>query len=172
MVDLNRHGSNAERALSAAKLLGMPFMCIHTPADLISEAVVQELLDKKLAQNPKATLKDVLDAMNELDEYKKSVIKTVIRVGDEKSYAGKVYVSMSGGTNGGAGVLKAYYDAGIGTVVQMHSVEEDIKAIKEHNIGNLVIAPHMASDSIGMNKIFAEWEKMGVEVVIMSGLIR
>jgi len=171
-VALNRHTANSERFASAARLLGMPYMCIHTPADLIGEAVVQKLLDDKLGKNPKATLKDVLDTMNELDEYKKSVIKTVIRAGDEKSYTGKIYVSMSGGTNGGMGVLKAYFEAGIGTIIQMHTVEEDIKAVKEQNIGNLVVAPHMASDSIGINRIIDQWEKMGVEVIAISGIVR
>jgi hypothetical protein len=171
-VALSRHTANSERFESAARLLGMPYMCIHTPADLIGEAIIQKLMDEKLGGNPKATLKDVLDVINGLDEYKKSEIKTEIKAGDEKAYAGKIYVSMSGGTNGGAGVLKAYFEAGIGTVIQMHTVDEDIKAVKEQNIGNLVVAPHMASDSIGLNRIIAEWEKMGVEVIVMSGIVR
>lgn len=172
-VALGRHSANSERFASAARLLGMPYMCIHTPADLIGEALVQDLLDSRFGDKPKTTLKEVVDAMNEqVYEYKKSVIKTAIKVGDESSYAGKIYVSMSGGTNGGAGVLKAYYEAGIGTVVQMHTVEEDIKAIKEQNIGNLVVAGHMASDSIGINRIIDQWEKMGVQVIVMSGIVR
>ncbi|MCL2702706.1 MAG: Nif3-like dinuclear metal center hexameric protein [Defluviitaleaceae bacterium] len=171
-VALNRHVGNTDRFASAAKLLGMPYMCIHTPADLISEAAVQKVMDEKLGQNPKAALKDVLDALNEIGEYKKSEVKSEIRCGAEKNFAGKIYVSMSGGTNGGPEVLKAYFEAGIGTIIQMHATKDDAKAATDQNIGNLIVTPHMASDSIGMNVILDEWEKMGVEVVVMSGIVR
>jgi putative NIF3 family GTP cyclohydrolase 1 type 2 len=172
-VALNRHSNNSERFASAARLLNMPYMCIHTPADLIGEAVVQNLMDERFGHNPKTTLKEVIDALNsEIDEYRKSVVKAVIRAGEEKSYAGKIYVSMSGGTNGGAAVLRAYFEAGIGTVIQMHTVEEDIKAVKEQNIGNLVVCGHMSSDSIGVNRIIDRWEQMGVEALVMSGIVR
>jgi hypothetical protein len=171
-VALNRHTNNSDRFASAARLLNMPYICVHTPAALISEDIVQKKIDEKIGANPKAKLKDVLDAINEIDEYIKSDIKAVIRVGEEKCYAGKTYVSMSGGTNGGAGVLKAYYEAGVGTVVQMHATDDDIKAVKEQGLGHLIVTPHMASDSIGMNIILNEWEKMGVEVVVMSGIVR
>jgi len=171
-VAKSRHVGNTERFASAAKLLGMPYMCVHSPADLITEEVLQKLVDKKLNGNPRATIKDVLEALNTVPEFEKATIKTAVRVGDEKSYAGKTVVCMSGGTNGGAAVLKAYFDAGVGTVIQMHATEDDIKAAKEQNIGNLVVTPHMASDSVGMNVILDEWRKMGVEVVVMSGMVR
>ncbi len=33
------------------------------------------------------------------------------------------------------------------------------KAVEEQGIGNIVVAGHMASDAIGLNKIVEAWEK-------------
>ncbi len=166
------HTGNSERSASAAALLGMPFMCIHSPADLISEKVVQDHLDERFAHNPKATLQEVCDSLLEIEEYKKSVRKPVIRVGSPKSFAGKIYVSMSGLTNLGADALRAYFDAGIGTVIHMHIQEPDAKMANEWKLGNVIIAGHHPSDSIGMNRIASEWEAKGAQVTSMSGIVK
>ena len=175
-VKKNRHISwhpgNSHRVESAAKLMNMPFMCLHTPADLITERFVQNFIDKRFNGNPRTTLNEITTALEEIHEFKKAVKKPVIRVGEGDCYAGKIYVSMSGLTNLDHTGLKAYFDAGIGTIIQMHITESDIKAAAEWKTGNIIITDHNASDSIGMNIIFAEWEKMGVEVTVMSGIVR
>lgn len=172
-VGLGTHVSNFDRVSSAARLLNMPYMNIHQPADIIGQRFVQVYLDERFVDNPKKTLKDVIDALNEIDVYKKTLPGTrpVIRIGSEDDFAGKIAVLMAGGTGGGKDVLKAYFEAGVGTIVSMHCPEDDIKAIKEQNIGNLVVAGHMSSDSIGLNRIIEEWEKHGVEVIKMSGIL-
>ncbi len=170
-VERGMHVSNYDRAVSAAKLLSMPFMAIHTPADILAENKVQELMDEKLKDNPKATLQDVIDALETLPEYQRTLAKPVIRVGKKDDYAGKTFVTMAGGTGGGNSVYKAYFDAGVGTLVMMHVPEEGISAIKEQNIGNVVIAGHMASDSVGINQICAALEEKGIEIIRMSGVI-
>jgi len=165
------HAVNSRRSESAAALLGMPFISIHTPADLISEAMVQEHIDTKFQDKPETRLSDIVSALEEIGEYKNSVRKPVIRVGSEDSFGGKIYVLMSGLTGPGADVLKAYFEAGVGTLVMMHISEEDVKELKEQNIGNVIIAGHMSSDSLGMNKIAEKWEEHGVEVTMMSGIV-
>jgi len=166
-----RHVSNSRRSESAAKLLDMPFMCIHTPADVISERIVQEFLDKKFGKKPETTVQEVAEALEEIPEYKNSVRKPVIRVGSKDSYAGKIYVLMSGLTGPGAKILKAYFEAGVGTLVKMHISEKDAKEIKEQGIGNVLIAGHMSSDSLGMNVIAKHWAEKGVETTMMSGVV-
>lgn len=165
------HVSNYDRAVSAAKLLKMPFMGVHTPTDILAERKVQNLLDEKLKDNPKATLQDVIDALETLPEYQKTLAKPVIRVGSKDDYAGRTFVTMAGGTGGGVNVHKAYYEAGVGTLVAMHMPEDVIKAIREQNIGNVVVAGHMASDSVGINEFAKALEERGIEVIRMSGLI-
>lgn len=171
VVDRGMHVSNYDRAASAARLLGVPFIGIHTPADILAEKTVQEHLDKKLYNRPKATLQDVIDFLEELPEYKLALAKPVIRVGSPESFAGKVFVAMAGGTSGGKDVYKAYFEAGIGTLVVMHMPEDVIKAVKEQNIGNVIVAGHMASDSVGINKIIEALENKGLKVTRMSGVI-
>ena len=95
----------------------------------------------------------------------------MIRVGKKESFAGKIYVLMSGLTGPGPDILKEYFEAGVGTLVMMHIPEKDAKVIKEQNIGNIVIAGHMSSDSVGMNKIAEKWREAGVEVTMMSGVV-
>jgi putative NIF3 family GTP cyclohydrolase 1 type 2 len=170
-VERGLHVTNYDRAASAARLLKMPFMGIHTPADILAERKIQNHLDKALAGKGKATLADVITALNELPEYQKALSQPVLRVGSEKDYAGKVFVTMAGGTNGGAQVAQAYFEAGVGTLVCMHMPEDVIKAVKEQNIGNVIVAGHMASDSVGINQVIAALEARGLEVIPMSGVI-
>jgi hydrogenase maturation factor len=61
--------------------------------------------------------------------------------------------------------------AGIGTIIGMHMNEEYRKEAEKYHI-NVVIAGHMASDSLGMNLFLDELEKKGIEIVPVSGLIR
>jgi len=170
-LELNQHVANSRRTESAAQLMKMPFMSIHTPADVISEAKVQNFLDEKFANNPDTTLDDICKALEEIPEYANSARKPVIRVGGKKDYAGKIYVLMSGLTGPGPEITKEYFNAGVGTLILMHIPEKDIKAVKEQNIGNVIVAGHMSSDSIGMNEIAKEWAKHGVETTMMSGVI-
>lgn len=165
------HVSNYDRAVSAAKLLNMPFIGVHSPTDILAERKVQGVLDSKLGVNPKSTLQDVIDALETLPEYKKTLAKPTIIVGSKNDYAGRVFVTMAGGTGGGINVAKAYFEAGIGTLVVMHMPEDVIKAIKEQNIGNVIIAGHMASDSVGINEFANALENKGIEILRMSGLI-
>jgi len=170
-LSYNQHVSNSRRSESAAKLLNMPFMCIHTPTDIIGEAIVQEFLDKKFKSKTDIKVQDVVEALEEIPEYKNSARKPVVRVGSKESYAGKVYVLMSGLTGPGAKILKEFFEAGVGTLVMMHIPEKDAKEIKEQNIGNVIIAGHMSSDSLGINKLAQEWKKKGVETTMMSGIV-
>lgn len=170
-ADYHFHVSNYDRFSSAARLLNMPYMNIHQPADLIGERTVQSFLDNKLKDKPRAVLQDVIDVLLEMPEYKKALTKPVIRVGDKDSYAGKIAVLMAGGTDGGKDVHRAYFEAGVGTLVLMHVSEDVADSDEELGIGNVVVAGHMASDSVGLNKIIERWESFGIEVIRMAGII-
>jgi len=170
-IERAHHAGNYDRVGSAARLLNVPYLNLHMPVDIITENLVQAKLDAELAGKPKATLQDVLLILEDLPEYARALAKPVIRVGTEKDYAGRVLVLMAGGTNGGEQVFKAYFAAGVGTIVCMHVPEDVRKAVAEQNIGNVIVAGHMASDSIGMNLVCSELEKQGIEVVRMGGII-
>jgi len=170
-VDLGSHASNYDRTSSAARLMKMPYLNIHIPADFITEKIVQDRLNKAFDNKPKTTLKDIIDELNSWEYYIGKVAQPVIRVGSNSDYAGKIEVLMAGGTNGGVDVYKSYFEAGVGTIVAMHVPEDVQKAVIEQNIGNIIIAPHMPSDSIGLLEIVKAWREKGVEVTCMSGIV-
>jgi hypothetical protein len=61
--------------------------------------------------------------------------------------------------------------AGVGTIVAMHIPEEHKKLVEKFHM-NVVVASHMASDSLGVNILLDEMEKKGVEIVACGGYIR
>ena len=149
----------------------MPYLNIHIPADFITERIVQKKLDKAFKKKPKTKLKDIIDELNSWKYYQGKIAKPVIRVGSSEDYAGEIEVLMAGGTGGGVDVYKSYFEAGVGTIIAMHIPEDVKKAVAEQNIGNIIIAPHMPSDSIGLLEIVKAWRKSGVEVTCMSGIV-
>ena len=170
-LNYNRHVANTRRSESAAKLLNIPYISLHTPADIISQSIVQKFLDKKFLTKPDTKVQEIVEALEGIKEYKNSARKPVIRVGSKESYAGKIYVLMAGLTGPGPKILKEYFEAGVGTLLLMHIPEKDAKELKEQNIGNVIVAGHMSSDSLGLNKIAQEWAKKGVETTMMSGVV-
>ena len=89
----------------------------------------------------------------------------------QDSFAGKIYVEMYGV---GAPTLEEYTacaNAGIGTFVCMHATPEVVEGLRKLNKCNLVIAGHMASDSLGFNQILDAWEAKGIEIVRISGIV-
>jgi hypothetical protein len=170
-LSYGQHVSNSRRSESAAKLMNMPYLSLHTPADIIGEAIVQKHMDDNFADKPDTKVGDIIKVLEEIGEYKNSARKPVVRVGSKDSYAGKIYVLMAGLTGPGSAILKQYFEGGVGTLVLMHIPEKDVKDLKEHNYGNVVVAGHMSSDSLGMNKIADKWRELGVEVTMMSGVV-
>lgn len=161
---------NHERALDAARLLGIPFMSMHTVAD---NQVYSYLTDYFEEKKP-LTVGDVVDLLLEIPEYQASAkiqAGPVIIVGGKEKRAGKVMVDMTGGTEGPREVLEKLADAGVGTIVAMHLSEKHKEEAEKHKI-NVVIAGHIVSDSLGMNLILDRLEERGVEIIPASGLVR
>lgn len=165
------HTKNLGNKASVAKFIGMPYIGIHTPADLIGQKIVQSHIDKMTKDKPFIRVQDVIDSLLEIREYKEATQQPIVRVGSPSSYAGKVCVLFAGCTNGGADVYKSYFDAGVGTIILMHIPEADAKAVEEQNKGNIIIAGHMASDSVGFNRILDAWENAGLKITRIGGII-
>ena len=164
------HSKNLNRQADFAKLIQMPYIGLHTPADLIGQAIVQKRMDELNAVGPFVTLQNVVDALSEFPEIRNALQEPAIRVGEPGSYAGRICVLYAGVTGGGANVYNTFFDYGVGTLIVMHMSEDDIKAVQEHNKGNVIIAGHMGSDSIGFNRVLNAWEEAGLEVVFMRAL--
>ncbi len=165
------HHLNSERTIAAARLLDLPFMCCHTPADNNVNSFLQERCDD-LGEN--GTVDDLIGMLKDIPEYRQAVLHGLgptIFEGDDARRTGRIMVDMTGGTSGPADSLGRLAAAGVGTIVGMHMGEEHRKKAKEEHL-NVVIAGHTASDSLGMNLIIDEYERQGVDILACSGFTR
>jgi putative NIF3 family GTP cyclohydrolase 1 type 2 len=165
------HPRNNERALAAARLLDLPFMCCHTPADNNVNRFIQERCDE---MGTDSSVGELLTMLKSIPEYRQAVLEgtgPTLFEGGEKRRTGKIMVDMTGGTSGPVDALAKLAAAGVGTIVGMHMGEEHRKKAKEERL-NVVIAGHASSDSLGMNLIIDAFAREGVEVIACSGFTR
>jgi len=171
-VELNTHPRNYGRVLQAAKLLNLAFLNVHLPCDIISRRIISEQMARFQDAESRATVADVIAVLQEIPEQTVAATEPKIRLGGPDRLAGRVAVAMAGYTNGGVDVLRAYFEAGVGTVLMMHFPEADLKEAREQRLaGNLVITGHMASDSIGINVYLDELERRGLDVIRAGGIV-
>jgi hypothetical protein len=171
-VELNSHPRNYGRVLQAAKLLNLAFLNVHLPCDIISRRIISEQMARFQDPEGRATVADVIAVLQEIPEQTVAATEPKIRLGGPDRLAGRVAVAMAGYTNGGVDVLRAYFEAGVGTVLMMHFPEPDLKEAREQRLaGNLVITGHMASDSIGINAYLDELERRGLDVIRAGGIV-
>ncbi|NHJ14970.1 MAG: hypothetical protein EAX95_14915 [Candidatus Thorarchaeota archaeon] len=165
------HVSNYDRIISAAKLLNLPFMNVHLPCDIIARNRFIEVLSSGVAGKELPLVSDAIDIIMDIPEMKMGMTEPAIHVGSASNRLGRWVVGMAGGTNGGAGVAKAYYDAGISTVFYMHLAEKDKSELRSYEkSGNLVATGHIASDSVGISPFVKRLGEAGLEVTPMSGV--
>ncbi|HWI54682.1 MAG TPA: NGG1p interacting factor NIF3, partial [Desulfobacteria bacterium] len=161
---------NYNKAVDAARLFDIPLMCVHTPADNMVTTFLQKIIDEKDLE----TVGDVVKALKEIPEYSDAAgsgAGPTIVVGDKDRKTGKVFVDMTGGTSGSEDAFAKLSQAGVGTIVGMHIGEKHRKEAEKNHI-NVIIAGHMASDSLGMNLILDELARQGIEIISCSGLTR
>jgi len=147
---------NHTRSVDVAKVLGLPMMCIHTPADNCVTNHLKKTFEKK---NP-YKLKDLIELLKTIPEYKKSAkLQTPPKIvsGSDNSKCGKIYVDMTGGTEGSQEIFEKYANSGISTLVSMHLSEEHLENAKKAKL-NVVIAGHIPSDVLGLNILFDKLE--------------
>jgi len=170
---------NHTRAVDAAKLLGLPFMCLHTVADNCVTKYLQDIFD---AEQPEI-LADVVALLKAQPEYAESKLRGTgleVLARSAKSEnniarirAGEVFVDMSGGTGGSKWMFeKLATNTKVGTFVGMHISEDNLEIAKKNYI-NVVIAGHSASDTLGLNLLFDGIAAGGkFEIIPCSGFFR
>lgn len=170
-VEKGLHAGNHYQVVDAAKLLDMSLMNVHTPADNMSA----QFVEKEIAKKKPRYVSEVIEALLEIPEYKEAALRSggpKIFAGSENNRAGKIAaIEFAGGTSYNAKMYQKLADAGIGTIISMHQSEENRKEAQAVHI-NVIVAGHIASDSIGMNLFLDELEKKGIEIVPCGGFIR
>jgi putative NIF3 family GTP cyclohydrolase 1 type 2 len=162
---------NHMRNVDMARLLNLAYICIHTPADNCVVSYLQKLMDDKKPR----TVGDVLDILLENPEYRHAQENNFgpkIISGSKRSKCGKIFVDMTGGTEGSKDIFQSLVNAKVSTLVCMHLSEEHFKKAKEQHL-NVIIAGHISSDTFGLNLLLDElMKKEKFEVIPCSGFIR
>src|SRR3989304_3063964 len=162
--------ANHTRAVDAARLLDIPLMCLHTPADNAVTDYLQRLFDESKPR----MVSDVVKILKDIPEYISSMGEVFMHpkavVGSEKRSAGKIFVDMTGGTGGSKLAFERLAISGVGTIVGMHISEDHRKEASKHHI-NVVIAGHIASGNLGLTLLLHNILD-GVEVIETSGYRR
>ena len=162
---------NHMRAVDMARLLDIPFLCIHTPADNMVATYLKRVIDRKKPD----TVEEVMEILKRIPEYKESSKNNAgpkVIIGKKERSAGRVFVDMTGGTEGSEKIFEKLSTAGIGTIVGMHISEKHYKEAEKHHI-NVIVAGHMASDTLGVNLLLDEIEKKGrLTIISCSGFRR
>ena len=164
------HPINHYKLIDLARALKINLINTHT----ITDNLVNDYLQKYIIKSKPHTVGDLMDMLLEIPEYreaKKRGAGPSLFAGNPKHQVGKFLVEMTGGTNPSDKVYKEISRCGISTIIGMHMKDTARDKANEHHM-NIVIAGHIASDSLGMNLFLDELEKKGVEVVPCSGLTR
>jgi len=164
---------NHRRAIDTARILDLPFMCIHTPADNHAFWFMRKTIER---EKPKK-LQDIVDILMNIPEYQEAdriAAGPRIISGNPKRRVGRVLVEMTGGTEGSRNVFDKLYKVGVRTLICMHLSEEHFKKVKDANL-NVIIAGHISSDTLGLNLLLDRIEKESKEtfqIISCSGFNR
>lgn len=177
MIQVQRRvlSQNHTRPVDAARLLNMPFMNMHTPADNHVHRYLEAVFKRKF--NPPLLLKDAVEILNTIPEYQiAGKFNTGPRVilGNPRRPVGKIMFEMTGGTEGSVEAFDKLYKAGVRTLISMHLGEDHFKKAKDVNL-NVIIAGHISSDALGLNLLLDNIEKSAqqdFEVIACSGFTR
>jgi hypothetical protein len=162
---------NHSRAVDVARLLGIPLMCVHTPSDNMVAGHLQKIFDEKKPDR----LADILKILKDMPEYKEASRGNAgpkVLLGSKDRRAGKIFVDMTGGTEGPKDIFESLVNAGVNTIVGMHLSEEHRKVAEKHRM-NVVVAGHISSDNLGINLLIDEIQKTDdLKVLPCSGFRR
>ena len=165
------HAYNLVEQVQFASLLGVSFLSIHTPADLILEHELQNRMKKLTESKEKVILKDILENLRQIPEFTKTPVGPEIWLGDDSSYGGKIMVTMAGGGAPSTEEYIACINAGVGTIITMHIYDDTLEAIEKDGRCNLIVTGHYPSDSYGINRILDELVNRGIEVTRIGGIV-
>ncbi|MCF7908375.1 MAG: NGG1p interacting factor NIF3 [Candidatus Omnitrophica bacterium] len=141
--------ANHSRAVDAARLLEINFLCMHTPCDNCA----YQYLERMFKKTKPSTLGQVVDSLFTIGEYidaAKNNNPPKIVVGSRSSRCNNIHLEFTGGTEGPQEIYKELAAKGVDTIIAMHQSEEHFKKCKESNI-NVIFASHIASDNLGVN---------------------
>jgi hypothetical protein len=172
-IEYGGMGTNYDRHITAFRMFDLPVMNLHIVIDIITERAVRERVYPQFPEGNDKTLGDLIDELMQFEEYQKSPVKPKVILGKDDDPCGVPVIAFANGTCGGPAVIKTYWKYGRDTAVYMHIPHGDVKKLAEDaDHKNLVIAGHMASDSIGINIFIDALLERDMEVHTFNGVVR
>lgn len=172
-VSKNTQAGNYFATIDAAKLLGYPVICVHTPSDNMVAKFMFDMVQKR--GKKLETVGEIMDMLMEIPEYQIAQERgngPYVLIGNEDNYAGKIAITeITGGTEGSTDMYEKLAHFGIGTIIGMHLSQKHEEQARKHHI-NVIIAGHMSSDSLGLNLFLDNLQKRGIEIIPTSGFTR
>ena len=165
--------TNYNRVIPFASMLDIAFMWFHTPADNMCYTYMSNLIDKNMSKIN--SLQDIIKLLEEIPEMqisKKNGMWPKIWNWSKESKPWKIIAAwITWWTSWSIDIYKKYADAWVWTLLMMHIWEDHLEEAKKHNL-NIIMTDHMASDSLWMNLILDEYEKLWIEILDFSWFIR
>jgi len=167
-VATRNHADIYSDVVGAAKALGMPLVNLHQPCDEYMRQVILEAIKSGRTEH----VSDIVRSINRIPEFRRAATRVEVKLGSEKSRAGRWALVVAAGTNGGYNIAKAYMQHGVSTVIYLHVDYGELTKMREDRLaGNLVVMGHLAGDSVGVNGLAERLEGLGVETVKV-GILR
>jgi hypothetical protein len=119
--------------VDAARLLDIPYICLHTPADNMVASYLQALFDRELPTR----LKDVVKLLRQIPEYQEAARHNSgprVLIGSDDQRTGKVFIDMTGGTSRSKDTFEKLSQSGVGTIIGMHMSEDHRKEAEKHHL--------------------------------------
>lgn len=174
--ELNALSRNYNKVVEMAKRLNVSFFNVYTPANLLANNFLVNMF-KTLEDEP---LSEVMKKIVEIPEYtvaaNDGASPILFMSGKNNGKLGKFFVRFSGGpskTNQSITIFKHLREVGVNTYICKNLPVEHIMEAKEHGV-NVIVCPHIASDSIGMNLLLDNYlrEDPEIEIIRLGGFIR
>ena len=167
-VATRNHTDIYSDTVGAAKALDMPLVNIHQPCD----EYMRQVMLQAITSGETEYVSDIIKSIGMIPEFRHAATRVKVRLGSEKSKAGRWALVVAAGTNGGYDIAKAYLQHGLSTVIYLHVDYGELMKMREDRLdGNLVVMGHLAGDSIGLNGLADRLEDLGVETVRV-GILR
>jgi putative NIF3 family GTP cyclohydrolase 1 type 2 len=140
----------------------MPLVNIHQPCD----EYMRQMILQAIRSSRTEYVSDIVKSISRIPEFRCAATRVEVKLGSEKSRAGRWALVVAAGTNGGYNIAKAYMQHGISTVIYLHVDYGELIKMREDGLGgNLVVMGHLAGDSIGLNGLAKRLESLGLETV-------
>ena len=167
--DVEIQGKNIHEADSLARLLGIALLNVKFPLEQIARVRMLNAIKMSAGEQPSA--EKVIEALYTLNEFRDAESPIALRMGNETDIAEKIAVSCGAGECADVDIARAYFNAGVTTLIQSSITYSDLKKIRAYpDQRQLITTGNVPTALLGINPYIAELEKRGLVVDRAGGL--